>query len=119
MERITTAINNISASDTPARKAWERMSRLKVPKWGDVDLDELGVYIHSGRLYKYAPADGMHRLARILDLRGACQVVFTVYRGHEGYIDSLVTLTKEDGVENLEQFLQMCKAGHFLREDTA
>ncbi len=119
MERIRTRIINIAPSDTPARMAWARVSKIPIPWWGDVDLDKLGISISAAKIKPYAPDDGMHRLARVLDVRGVCSVIFTLKTDYEEYMDSIITLTEQDHISSLQQFLQMCKEGNFLRNDTA
>lgn len=119
MERLVARIDNIVPTDTPARLGWERVQRVKVPRFGNVDVDKLGVSIYAGSNGKYGPSDGMHRLARVLDVRGLCQIEFTLTTGHEGYMDDIMDLTARDGIDTLETFLRMCKQGNFLRNDTA
>ncbi len=123
-ERITTTINQISASDTPARKGWQRVSKLYPHRFTEipVNLDLLGIKIERGIAHEFVPSDGMHRLAKVLQHNGVVSVTFSlseVSLGVSEYMDIIVNQTKRDGVDNLQVFLEMCLTERFIREDTA
>ncbi len=116
-------IKDIPPTDTPARKAWARVNQKITSKYSvPVNLDNLGIGLIRGISHPALVDDGMHRLARVYDLHGLCKVEFTLKdwgSGSAQLFESYVLLCIRDGVPNLDTFLSMCKAGQFLREDTA
>lgn len=118
MERLVQKIDTIMPTDRPARLAWQRMQRVGVSRFGTVDLDKLGIEVAVSTHGVHGPIDGMHRLARVLDKRGYCQVVFTPKTGYEDWIDYSLEQSRREGMYALQDFLVMCKSGNFPREDT-
>lgn len=123
MNKCEMSITDIPVTDTPARKAWDRVTKmipgpLSIP----VDLDKLGVHIIQGIQYPALIDEGMHRVARVFDVNGVCNVVFTLNDWGEGpaqLFEDYIDLCARDGVDSLATFVDMCRSGYFLREDTS